>query len=445
MKKWASLVLSTALVGAALAGCSSGNNDNGESGNTKAAESTNNGAANTAATTNEAEPAAESAIKGKIVFATNRTDLVETELKEYAKRFKEKYPEATVEFEAIKDYEESMKVRLASNEIPDVILVPKTVTKANLPEFFAPLDDLGLNDRLYFKENYTQDGVLYGIVTGSSAMGITYNKKAFEKAGITAVPKTLDEFYAACEKLKAAGIVALSTNFKDKWPLMGWDQEAFLFANDPGLHNTMAGQDEPFPVDGPHWKAMNIIKTIVDKGYVEKDLMSTNWEASKKDVASGTTAMYLLGNWVINQVIDNGAKSEDIGFFPLPIDNSGQAKALLSPDYAYAVSKNSANLETAKAFVKWLVEESGYDDFGGFIPVLKDKESKLPQLAEFMSFKPQVVEMVAESDEYVNIGNKMQFDTSGFAQDVIMADDVAKVFADYNKRWKEARAAVAAK
>ncbi|QHW33078.1 extracellular solute-binding protein [Paenibacillus rhizovicinus] len=449
MKKWASLMLSTVLCGVVLAGCGSNGSNDGSANEGTAPKEDNQAAAgaNNGAKTENGDAAAaapESAIKGKITFATNRTDLVETELKSYAQRFHEKYPEATVEFEAIKDYEESMKVRLASNEFPDVILVPKTVTKEKLPEFFAPLDDLGLNDKVYFKDNYSsQDGKLYGIVSGSSAMGITYNKKAFEKAGITAVPKTLDEFYAACEKLKAAGIIPMSTNFKDKWPLMGWDQEAFLFANDPALHNTMAGQDEPFTMDGPYGQAMSIIKTIVDKGYAEKDLMSTNWEGSKKDVASGTTAMYLLGNWVVPQVIDNGAKSEDVGFFPLPIDNSGEAKALLSPDYAYAVSKKSGNLETAKAFLKWLVEESGYDDFGGFIPVLKDKKPALPQLAEFMAFNPKVVEMQAESDEYLKIGNKMQFDTSGLAQDVIMGKDMAKVFADYNKRWKEARAAVA--
>lgn len=426
-------IAASALIASALAGCGSGQD---------------NGAAPSAAATANTATAAPSAaagseVSGKIVFATNRTDLVETKFKEYAKKFTEKYPKATVEFEAIKDYDQTLKVRLASAEVPDVILIPKTVTKDKLPEFFAPLDDLGLNDKLYFKDSYTStDGKVYGIVSGGSAMGVTYNKKAFAKAGIASVPKTLDEFYAASKKLKEAGIVPLATNFKDKWPMLGWDQEAFLFANDPGYHNTMAGMDEPFAVDGPHGKAFTILKTMVDNGYVEKDLMSTNWDGSKKDVANGTTAMLLLGNWVINQVIENGAKSEDIGFFPMPIDNSGTPKALLGSDYAYGISKNSKNKATAKAFVKWLIEESGYDDFAGFIPVLKDKKPSLPQLAEFMAFNPKVLEMAAESDAYLAIANKMQFDTSGFAQDAIMSKDLAKTFADYNKRWKEAKAAV---
>lgn len=438
------LISTMAILGLAMtmaAGCGSNN------GNSEGAAPSNNKADNAAAANkgNNAaaseEPAAPK-IEGKVVFTTNRTDLVDTELKNYAAKFHEKYPDATVEIEAIKDYDQTTKIRMASNELADISLIPGTVKNSDLPNFYLPLDDLGLNDRIYFKDNRSQDGKLYGISSGSAAMGVTYNKKAFEKAGITAVPKTLDELYAAAEKLKAAGIIPLATNFKDKWPLYGWDQEAFIFANDPALHNTMATQDEPFAIDGPHWQAFSILKKMVDGGYVEKDLMSTNWEGSKKDVASGKIAMFLLGNWVVPQVVDNGAAPEDVGFFPLPLDNSGEAKVILASDYYYGIDKNSENPETAKAFLNFLIEESGYDDYAGFIPVLKDKKPKLAQLNEFMATNPKVIEMAAENDDYLAIANKMQFDTSAFAQDAIMGKDMKAVFDSYNKKWKDAKAAV---
>ncbi|WP_201008478.1 ABC transporter substrate-binding protein [Paenibacillus glycanilyticus] len=444
------LISTMAVLGLAMtmaAGCGS-NNGNNEG----AAAPSNNKADNAAATTKADNAAATNAaaseepaapkIAGKVVFTTNRTDLVDTELKNYAAKFHEKYPDATVEIEAIKDYDQTTKIRMASNELADISLIPGTVKNSDLPNFYLPLDDLGLNDRIYFKDNRSQDGKLYGISSGSAAMGVTYNKKAFAQAGITEVPKTLDELYAAAEKLKAAGIIPLATNFKDKWPLYGWDQEAFIFANDPSLHNTMATQNEPFAVDGPHWQAFSILKKMVNSGYVEKDLMSTNWEGSKKDVASGKIAMFLLGNWVVPQVVDNGAAAEDVGFFPLPLDNSGDAKVILASDYYYGIDKNSENPETAKAFLKFLIEESGYDDYAGFIPVLKDKKPKLAQLNEFMATNPKVIEMAAENDDYLAIANKMQFDTSAFAQDAIMGKDMKAVFDSYNKKWKDAKASL---
>lgn len=442
------VVMGLAVTMAAGCGSNNGNNEGDAAAANAPAEkntSTQTNAENDAAATNAPAAAEETTgpkIEGKVVFTTNRTDLIDTELKNYAAKFKEKYPEATVEIEAIKDYDQTTKIRMASNELADISLIPGTVKNSDLPNFYLPLDDLGLNDRIYFKDNRSQDGNVYGISSGSAAMGVTYNKKAFAAAGIAEAPKTLDEFYAACEKLKAAGIIPLATNFKDKWPLYGWDQEAFIFAGDPALHNTMATQDEPFAEGGAHWQAFSILKKLVDGGYAEKDLMSTNWEGSKKDVASGKMAMFLLGNWVVPQVIDNGAAAEDVGFFPLPLDNSGEAKVILASDYFYGIDKNSDNPETAKAFLKFLIEESGYDDYAGFIPVLKDKQPKLAQLNEFMSTNPKVIEMAADNDDYLAIANKMQFDTSAFAQDAIMGKDMKQVFADYNKKWKEAKKAV---
>ena len=119
------------------AGCGSnnGNNEGTAATNTKkpdnaaAAPEADNAAATNAPATNapaNEEPAAPK-IAGKVVFTTNRTDLVDTELKNYAAKFHEKYPDATVEIEAIKDYDQTTKIRMASNELADISLIPGTV------------------------------------------------------------------------------------------------------------------------------------------------------------------------------------------------------------------------------------------------------------------------------------------------------------------------------
>ncbi|GIP21639.1 ABC transporter substrate-binding protein [Paenibacillus sp. J22TS3] len=411
-----------------LSGCGS---DNSGSGNTPAADP---GKSNQETSKNASD------ISGKITFLTNRTDMIGKEYDEYLKRFNEKYPNIEVELEPSQtDYNQQAKVRMASQELPDVMFIP-TIPNSDLPKYFAPLDDLGLNDQVTFKDFKSFDGKLYGISSGNSTSGIVYNKKAFADAGITEVPKTWDEFLAACEKLKQKGIVPLASNFKDKWPLNNWVYDLpRVIENNPNFPNDKLNTDTPFTMDNGYGKAMGLLRQLNEKGYLEKDINSTNWEQSKKDIAAGKFGMYFLGNWVINQVIGAGTTSDNVGFFPLPYDNSGKPSAALSPDFFYAVAKDSEHVDAAKTFVKWMIEESGYEDFAGFIPPLKNKESKLAQLKEFQSGGVKLQEGTVDDPVVTDISNKAQLDLPAVAQEFVLASDPQKVLDKWNAAWAKAR------
>lgn len=401
---------------------------------------TNNttGANNAGSGTATSEPGTATDISGELVFLTNRTDMIDKQYVDYEKRFEEKYPGVDLKFEAITDYDKTLKIRIASGDFPDVVFVP-SIPNAELPNYFAPLDDIKFSGDIHFKDLKAYEGKMYGVSSGGSTVGIVYNKKTFEKAGITELPKTYDEFLAASQKLKDAGIVPLASNFKDKWPLDTWVFDIpTLIGGDAAHQNKRAETDTPYTLDNAYGKSWGILRELHQKGFLEADVNSTNWEQSKKDVASGKYAMYLLGNWVINQVIENGAPAEDIGFFPFPADNSGEAKAPLNPDFFYAVNKNG-NVDAAKAFIHWMIEESGYDDFAGFIPTLKSKESKLPQLAEFNSFAPKFFEPVSPVDAATQIQNKAQLDQAAAVQEFVLSKDPQKVLGEVNAAWAKAK------
>lgn len=440
MKKRLTFSLVLVLLISLLAACggNNGNTTTNQGANNKTDQGTNQSTNTNNAENGSGENAGEE-ISGTITFLTNRTDMIGKEYDDYAKRFNEKYPNAHVEFEAVQEIDKDTKIRLSTGEFPDVVLIP-TITASDLPKFFAPLDDLGLNDKIYFPDYKMHDGKVYGISAGASTTGIVYNKKAFADAGIAEVPTTLDEFYAAAEKLKAAGIVPLASNFKDQWPLYPFASElAISIAGDANLNNERVNSDTPYTMDNAYGQSMQIIRTMYEKGYLEPDVNSTNWEQSKLDVASGKFAMYFLGNWVIPQVIDSGTTSDNIGFFPMPYDNSGKVNAYLAPDWGYGVNKDSKHLATAKAFVKWMIEESGYDDFAGFIPVLKDKEPTIAQLAEFNSYNPNYIEQVSDTPEATDIVNKAQITKEALVQEFVLVKDPQTVLDEYNKRWANAR------
>lgn len=422
----------------ALTGCGSSNGNNSATATDKPAATTDSAGGNTDNAT--AEPGAASDISGKITFLTNRTDMIGKEYDEYVKRFNEKYPNVEVEFEASQtDYNQQAKVRMASGELPDIMFVP-SIPNSDLPKYFASLDDLGLNDQITFKDFKSQDGKVYGITTGNSTSGIVYNKKAFADAGITEIPTTWDEFLAACEKLKANGVVPMASNFKDKWPINNWvyDMPRIIEGN-PDFPNDKLNSETPFTMDNGYGKAFSLLRELNEKGYLEKDINSTNWEQSKKDIASGKFAMYYLGNWVINQVIGAGTTSDNVGFFPLPYDNSGTVSAALSPDFFYAVSKDSKSPEAAKAFVKWMIEDSGYEDFAGFISPLKGRESKLEQLKEFQATGVQLQEGTVDNAQVTEISNKAQLDMPAVLQEFVLAKDPQTVFDKWNKAWAKAK------
>ncbi|MDQ6421210.1 extracellular solute-binding protein [Paenibacillus sp. LHD-117] len=435
MKRKLLLVCSTVIMLTTLAACS-GSNEKDPAGNGSATN-----APNESGGTNVSEGdgnGSGSEIKGEVVFLTNRTDMIDKEYVDYEKRFEEKYPGVDLKFEGILDYDKTLKIRIASGSFPDVVLLP-TLPNNELPDYFAPLDDIGFSGDIYFKDLRAHEGKMYGVSSGGSTVGIVYNKKAFEKAGITAIPVTYDEFLAAAQKLKDAGIVPLASNFKDKWPLDAWLYDVPTLVGEASDHqNKRAESDTPYTMDNAYGKSWSMLRELYEKGYLEKDVNSTNWEQSKKDVASGKFGMYLLGNWVINQVIENGAAPEDIGFFPFPSDNSGKAKAPLNPDWFYGVNKDG-NTAAAKAFVQWMIEESGFDEFAGFIPTLKTKQPALAQLAEFNGFNPTYFEPVPPVDAATQIQNKAQLDQGAALQEFVLAKDPQKALDKVNEAWAKAK------
>jgi len=89
-----------------------------------------------------------------------------------------------------------------------------------------------------------------------------------------------------------------------------------------------------------------------------------------------------------------------------------------------------------------LIEDSGFDDFAGFIPVLKDKKPNLPQLSEFTANNPTMIEGVPGDDDTTAINNKAQITAEDLVQEVVLGDPKA-VAEKYNKKWADAKKALA--
>lgn len=382
-------------------------------------------------------------LSGTIVMMTNRIDLIENgTFQGYADQFKLKYPEANVEFEGLSNYATDILVRLSTKDAGDVLLLPVNLPAKELDYFFEPLDEkTTAGERFPSFSSY--EGKRYGLSTGTTTIGIVYNKRAFEKAGITSVPKTLDEFYEACAKLKQAGVIPLYMNYGAVWPLREWGNTLVNYmAGNPEYLNNMVNEDSPWQLDNEWGKSISIARTLIAKGYVEDELFSNNWEISKTKLAKGQAGMYLLGNWTIGQVLDVGASPDDIGFFPFPYDNSDTHYAPIHSDWFIGVSKFSKNKELAMAWLNYFVKETSYKDDWGFLPADGSLKPAMPQYREFLSYKPKLLDTTVQSDAFIDLANraKLSFWSGDYIQELLAAPDLQKAFDELNAKWKEARA-----
>ncbi|ADL52887.1 extracellular solute-binding protein family 1 [Clostridium cellulovorans 743B] len=376
--------------------------------------------------------------KVTLTFATHRTDKADTTLREMADRYEKDNPNITIEIEAIKDADQTLKTRAAAGELPDVCELPTSAKKSDYGLYFVDISDLGFTkDKIYcYDSGEGDDGVQYGLNSATSYTGIIYNKQAFKKAGITKTPQTMDEFFADCQKLKDAGVIPFGTNFKDQWPLS-------IYANDKIFAIEMTGnanytndsvKEDLFTANNGLTQSFDFLAKMKEKGYVEPDLMSTNWDQFKKDHASGKIAMTYLGSWYLPQMAENGANLEDIGMFPLP----GAKGQFLGGDWCYGVAKNSKHQKEAKDFLKWMWEGDNYIKAVGGGSPLKGGQQTDPALKELLAANKTIIIPEATKTEIDNVYKNSEIDLNTALQ-AYLTGDKSTVVKEYNDKFAKAK------
>lgn len=383
----------------------------------------------------EEEPAG---LTGEITFATTFNNVADTTIKALAEEFMAANPGTTIKVQAIGDAQQELSVLMASNSLPDIAPLILSLSPSDFDEYFIPLDDLFTSDELAgYDYGVGDDGHLYGLNSAVSYNGVVYNKAVFAAAGITEIPLTVEDFMAACEKIKAIGAIPVASNFKDAWPLSIWPTTlAGSYQNSTNVHNDATAADELIVEGNGIDFSLKLIQELNDKGYLEPDLFSTNWESSKTEMASGQIAMMMMASWLPQQIVDLGANLEDIGMFPYP----GSKGIVLTGDWKYGVSKSSENPELAKAFLKWLWDEGRFMQATGLDCPLTSVKSDKPWLAEITSFGYPYISNASDSDALLNIRAEAEYDFGAtMVQDYLVAEDKAAFVAETNALWKDSQ------
>ena len=208
---------------------------------------------------------------------------------------------------------------------------------------------------------YQYKGAQYGIPWDMGMIGFWYNKDLFQKAGITTPPATWDEYLAAIQKLKAAGVAPLAIAGKDKWPSMHlWSY--LLLRNGGGEALAKMVQSGNWNTDacikaGKAVVALNALDPV-SEGLCRARSITTR----QPSVANGKAAMELMGQWAPSVQKDQSASKQGLGdklgwfAFPVVTGGAGAATDGIGGGNGIAVSKNAP--PEAVDFLKFFMDKS---------------------------------------------------------------------------------------
>lgn len=206
----------------------------------------------------------------------------------------------------------------------------------------------------------TVDGELTSIPFEKAGILFYYNKDLFAKAGIEAFPTTWDEFFAACEKLKAAGITPISLmTTDDAWHTTN----AFTY-----LAASLAGTDVFEPgksLDTPEViKAAEYLKKLFE--YTTLDALGGNYSVSSNNFLIGNTAMIIDGPWLIGSIKEEMIPS--IGIAASPTFGDGKVQPGFTVTDAYtpwsaAKQKSKEKEDAVVQFLKFMTTEESSKTF----------------------------------------------------------------------------------
>jgi multiple sugar transport system substrate-binding protein len=201
------------------------------------------------------------------------------------------------------------------------------------------------------KEASSYKGKQYAAPTVYYSWGMFYRKDLFQKVGITAEPKTWDEFLDACKKLKAAGITPIAVAGRDAWTLAGWFDYLDLRLNGNAFHQKLMAGEVSY-TDPRVKKVYTTWKQLIDDGYFIDNSLSYDLDAAQPFLFQGKAAMMLMGTFITGGFPP--AMKTEMGYFQFPIIDPNVPTAEDGPVESLHIPSKAKNKADAHAFLAFV-------------------------------------------------------------------------------------------
>jgi glucose/mannose transport system substrate-binding protein len=217
----------------------------------------------------------------------------------------------------------------------------------------------------------TKDGKSYAVLVNvHRGNELWYNKKVLEKNGIKVGDKmTFDEFFAAAEKLKAAGVTPLAVGDNGIWAT------AEIFENT--LVGTAGAQgwidlfNGKMAWDDPKVKqAAQLYGKVLT--YQNADHSALSWDQAVKAVIEGKCAFTIMGDWTYGELVKAQLKdNQDFGWVSYP----GTDGTFVIVSDGFTLAKGAPHQQDCIAWLKVCGSKEAQEAFSllkGSIPTRTD-------------------------------------------------------------------------
>ena len=257
---------------------------------------------------------------------------------ETARQFEALRPGVTVKVYGDPRITDKVRVRIIDGDLPDAtlprdLLIPALVRAGKLRDLTPWLDGPNWEGDAKWRDTFLPgaldswivDGKPYGLPFTYACWTIFYNRSLFRANGWTE-PRTWDEFFALCEKIKATGIAPLSlTGIYWKYP-NAFLRSAFFNLGGQDAWDAVGNLRPGAYADPRYARAAGVIQRIA------QDYTLRGWEGATHTSAQlafleGRAAMTVSGSWMIHEMEGKIPADFDVGVMNFPVFPDGVGEA----------------------------------------------------------------------------------------------------------------------
>ncbi|WP_432630121.1 ABC transporter substrate-binding protein [Brotaphodocola sp.] len=355
VKSW--LAIGTAaIVAAGLAGCSgSSSND------APATEAPKTETSAEAEKTDTAESKEESKnLEGEIEIVTNANEQTYNAVNEILEQFMQENPGVKISYTTQgSDYEQLMKARMASNDLPD-IFATHGWSVVRYSEYLRPLNDQPWFSEIEpsFLDNVQNaDGQVFVLPLNMDQGGLLYNKKLLTELGVD-IPKTWDELKDICEKGKEKGYTGVFIAGKDsRQPASLLDIAAQTYLevrNDQDYASQLL--DGSF--DWNNWAPLSqLLVDLKDSGYLNEDCVTCDTVDIAPRMSENNVLFLITSNMDLIRQASELNPDAQYGMAPIPTVDESQENVFAGGEReAYGIWKDTKNEELCLEVLKYLAK-----------------------------------------------------------------------------------------
>ena len=262
-----------------------------------------------------------------------------------------------------------LQTRLAGGDPPDTWQVHpgfELLGQYVDPGYVAPLTSLyeseGWKDVVpeALVDMMTKDGDIYQVTVGvHRGNGLWYNKKLLADNGIeVGDTMSVDEFFAAADKLKAAGVTPLCVGDSGIWTTAQLFENTLLGVIGPekylGLWDGSVSFDDSRGQDRP-WKTYG---KMLD--YQNDDHSALSWDQAVKKLMEGGCAFNSMGDWAYGEFVNAKQKdNEDFGW----VSHPGTAGSFMIVADGFVLAKGAPDEDNTMNWLKVIGSKEAQEAF----------------------------------------------------------------------------------